>query len=431
MADHSIFREAAVERLSTPDRLDQGLSIVGRRSWVLLTTLSTLILGGLIWGIVLKIPVTVRGQGILLAPGGVLDVTSESPGRLMRFAINVGDHIDAGAIVALLDQPDLRQDLATAEAERRDAVAEHDQIVAFQKHRAEVLQASVAQRRQSFQDELAFLEKRLKDLQDRAAAIDELAAKNIVTREKVLDSRLDIGKAQEEQYQAQNGLRNLDVEISRAEVDDQRDRLNSELKIAAADRKIASLRQRLEHEMVVSSPYEGVVGELKVNPGELVERNAPLFSLLPSQKAISAHAAAASTGPLYAVIYVPPGDGKKVQPGMAVRIAPSTVRHEEFGFMQGRVRAVSEIPSTVEGMNRTLKNRQLVQTLDQNGAPFEVVVDLFADPKTRSGYRWSSSGGPAVRIDAGTLASADVDVESIPILGLVMPPLRRLLGGGA
>lgn len=427
-----IFREAAVERLSTPDRLDQGLSIVGHASWVMLAALAALVVGGLIWSIVLAVPVTVRGQGILLTPGGVLDVTSESPGRVISFSIKVGDRIEAGSVVARLDQPDLRQELLNAEAERRDAVEERDQIVDFQQRRAPVLAASVAQRRRAFEDDLVLLAQQLHWLGEAAKVDEDLAAKELTTRQKVFQTQVDIGKTEEEQAQAQNGIRNLEVEVSKSEIEDQRERLSSELKIAAAERKIRSLQERLDRQSVVLSPYAGTVMELKVNAGEIVERNGALFSLLPSEAAdASKDGVTADTRLLYAIVYVPPGDGKKVRPGMAVRIAPSTVHREEFGFIEGRVRSVAEFPSTLEGMNRTLKNRQLVQSLAKDGAPFELVVDLIPDPKTPSGYRWSSSRGPDAVINGGTLASADIDVKSVPILGLIVPPLRRLLEGNS
>jgi len=213
LATESIFREAAVERLSTPDRLDQGLSIVGHASWVMLSALAALVVGGLIWSIVLAVPVTVRGQGILLTPGGVLDVTSESPGRVISFSVNVGDRIEAGSVVARLDQPDLRQELLNAEAERRDAVEERDQIVDFQQRRAPVLAASVAQRRRAFEDDLVLLAQQLHWLGEAAKVDDELAAKELTTRQKVFQTQVDIGKTEEEQAQAQNGVRNLEVEV--------------------------------------------------------------------------------------------------------------------------------------------------------------------------------------------------------------------------
>jgi HlyD family secretion protein len=115
---------------------------------------------------------------------------------------------------------------------------------------------------------------------------------------------------------------------------------------------------------------------------------------------------------------------------MHVRVSPSTVRREEFGFIEGRVRSVAEVPSTAEGMNRTLKNRQLAQTLAKDGAPYEIVVDLLADSSTPSGYKWSSSRGPEVKINAGTLGDSDIETMSLPVLSLLVPPLRQILGRG-
>jgi HlyD family secretion protein len=422
-----LFRSSAVAKLSTPDRLDQGLGIVGRATWVMLAALSLLVVGGIVWGALLEVPVTVRGRGILLSPGGVLDVSAETPGRIVSFSINVGDHIKSGMVVAKLDQPDVRQELVTAKAELRDAQDEENEILEIQKRRAPILSASVAQRRQAFEESIVLVDHRLKALAERESANTYLAQKQLMPAQRVLDTQVEISRAQDEKAQAQNGLRNLDVEVSKEEIDDERERLNSELKIGAAKRKIRTLTERLDRQSVVISPYDGIVGEIKVNPGEIVEHNRPLFSLLPLNNATPESAKRTdSFGPLYAVIFVPPSDGKKIRPGMPVRISPSTVHREEVGFIEGRARAVAEIPATMEGMDRALKNRQLEQDLAKQGAPFEVIVDLHADPLTRSGYRWSSSKGPESAIDAGTLADAEIEVESMPLIGLLIPPLRQV-----
>jgi HlyD family secretion protein len=124
---------------------------------------------------------------------------------------------------------------------------------------------------------------------------------------------------------------------------------------------------------------------------------------------------------------VAPRFGKQIRAGDVVQLAISTARREEFGFVIGRVRMVADIPSTAEGMQRSLKNKQLVQTLSNNAAPFEAVIDLYADPATPSGYRWSSSRGPDIRLNGGTLVSADIEVRSLPILTLAIPQIRQLL----
>jgi HlyD family secretion protein len=55
------------------------------------------------------------------------------------------------------------------------------------------------------------------------------------------------------------------------------------------------------------------------------------------------------------------------------------------------------------------------------------VIDLYTDPATPSGYRWSSSRGPDIRLNSGTLVSADIEVRSLPILTLAIPQIRQLL----
>src|SRR3954469_1797503 len=135
MAGKGIFREAALERLSTPERLDQGLTVVGSMSWALLGGLSALVVGGLIWSVIVVVPVTVKGEGILLSPGGVLDVTSDGPGRVTQFLVRTDDAVAVGQIVARLDQPELRQQLATAEGELKDAQNERTSVAEFQQRK--------------------------------------------------------------------------------------------------------------------------------------------------------------------------------------------------------------------------------------------------------------------------------------------------------
>ena len=76
---------------------------------------------------------------------------------------------------------------------------------------------------------------------------------------------------------------------------------------------------------------------------------------------------------------------------------------------------------------RALKNKQLVQTLSNNAAPIEVAVELERDAATPSGYKWSSSRGPDLKLNDGTLTRADIEVRDMPLLSLVIPPLRQVL----
>jgi HlyD family secretion protein len=427
VADKQIFREAALERLSTPDRLDQGLTVVGSAEWIGLGALLALILGGAIWAFTIRVPITVGGSGIFLEPGGLLEVTSGSRGRLISFSVAPGDLVKANQEIAKLDQSEIQSQLLTAKAELKDLQAEREQIIAFQARKKPTLAAASQQKRQGFEEHVKFLTERLQQLTERDKANRDLLAKGYTSAQKVLDTQLEIGQADEQRQRDINGLRDLELDETKQRVADEQELMQSELKVASAQRKVENLADQLARETSVTSPYAGRVVELKVKLGEIVERGASMFTVVPTDSA--AKAGGGGDDALTAVIYVPSGEGKQIKVGMPVALSPSVAPREEYGFLIGKVRWVAEVPSTPEGMTYTLKNKQLVTTLSNNSAPIEVAVDLERDASTPSGYKWSSSRGPDLKLNDGTLTKADIEVRDMPLLSMIIPPLRQVLTG--
>jgi HlyD family secretion protein len=113
---------------------------------------------------------------------------------------------------------------------------------------------------------------------------------------------------------------------------------------------------------------------------------------------------------LEAVLYISPSEGKRIDEKMAVRIAPSTVRVEEYGYVEGIVEKVSEYPATKQGITRTLGNPDLAQNFTKDELPIAVVVKLLP-AKTRSGFKWTSRKGPNSPIKAGTPCEGQIILD--------------------
>jgi len=64
----SIFRQESLERLSSPEQLDQLMQVVTPRSWIPLATLCALIGLVLLWAIFGRIPITTAGRGVIVHP---------------------------------------------------------------------------------------------------------------------------------------------------------------------------------------------------------------------------------------------------------------------------------------------------------------------------------------------------------------------------
>ncbi len=132
---------------------------------------------------------------------------------------------------------------------------------------------------------------------------------------------------------------------------------------------------------------------------------------------------------MYAMLFVPFGEGKKVLPGMTVRISPSTVKPEEYGFIVGQIQAISSQPVTPEEVRATLNNDQLAQRFAQD-TPFRVRAVPQLDRSTASGFRWTSSGGPPQAISSNTPCSAQVVIAKRRPIEYVIPALKKTFGLG-
>jgi hypothetical protein len=156
---------------------------------------------------------------------------------------------------------------------------------------------------------------------------------------------------------------------------------------------VAAIRTRGGENHDLVSVVEGIVLEVLVEPGMLLDRGTPVLHLDPLGSQ------------LQAVIYVPVTSGKRIHPGMQVQLSPASVEAEDFGVMRGRVSFVSEYPASRTGMMALLENEFLVQMLSR-GPVLAVEVAPIPDANAPSGFQWSSGRGPAVAITSGTPCTA-------------------------
>lgn len=110
----SIFRKEALERLSSPEQLDQLMKIVTPRSLLPLLALGGLLGCALIWSIVGKIPVTTTGQGALvfadavenMLPDNEFDMSPEQLVGVAYFSAGEIAQIQPGMEVLLIPDVD-------------------------------------------------------------------------------------------------------------------------------------------------------------------------------------------------------------------------------------------------------------------------------------------------------------------------------------
>ena len=187
--------------------------------------------------------------------------------------------------------------------------------------------------------------------------------------------------------------------------------------------KIAQLDLKLAGDSKIVSQYNGKILEVSVAPGQILSPGMRLGAIEaedPGAKIIS-------------LVYFADKDGKQIKPGMSVQVTPSVVKRERFGGIIGKVTSVSPFSVTNQEMSAIIGNENIANSLLKSfeaggGAPVQIFAELEEDSINPSGYKWSSSKGPALKITSGTSASVRVKIGEQPPISYVIPIFKSLTG---
>jgi HlyD family secretion protein len=440
--------------------------------------MGAVIAGALYWSVFGTVATVVECRGIITRPGGLYNAVAREGGPIGAMLVKVGDTVSKGQTLARIEQPLLNIETPAARAEltrlrSEDAeirkLAGEDEVryqaaLAKQKSTLENSIAARERRREDIHKELEAirpalteqrqrLESLIADLQQRVAAERVLLERlvkagkgNVSERElesarralaELIDrlnvSRADAARhevtaiqtettARREEDLAESAIQEYSVQLAtlaREEVEHstrQKERLFAKQSAvdAAADRlHLLEARQKITE---VVSNWDGRVVEIKADPGQVVRTGATVVVVEVANQSLMMNA------------FVPAWGGKKVKPGMQVELTPALIQRAEFGYMVGKVRAVSPFPLSEEGLLQLISDQRTVDLLTSQGSTFAVEVELESDSETPSGYRWSTGRGPELVIESGMFCQSRIITREQPPITLVLPALRKIFG---
>ena len=106
-----IFRQQALDRLSSPEQLDRLMQVVSPKDWLPLGGLVIFGVLGIIWSVFGNIPITVTGQGVLINPRRVVQLQSPISGQLKSLNFRDKQCVNKDEILAIIDPSDKKQQL--------------------------------------------------------------------------------------------------------------------------------------------------------------------------------------------------------------------------------------------------------------------------------------------------------------------------------
>ena len=405
-----LFRKSALDKLASPERLDELLEVTPGKGTIALMTFGVLLAGFSLWSIFGSIPERIDGSGILVRGGGLRQLRAGGDGTLTSLKINLNDMVKDGQVVGEISQIGSSEEIKTARQQLDQAQRDYDMSKLEDEATIAGIRATIAGLAADKRSTQGLLQKAREDL----ARMNQSLTDGLVTRPRVDQAERDVAG-----FQAQLTGKDGQIASENAQIRSVGQR------IRAKEEAVAKARRELERVSVmtsslakVTSTVEGHVIELRRRVGDFVRNGEVIAIIEPPSSAIEP------------VVYINSASGKRIKQGMEVQVSPSTVRREEYGFMRGQIQVVGEYPVTEDAVKSVTANDQLAKELLASGTKIEVLVGLIPNGDTASGYAWSSSEGPPFKIEGGTRVTVSVvAAKSSPFNYYVTPIFRNMLGG--
>jgi NHLM bacteriocin system secretion protein len=413
-----LFRKTAMQTLSSPEQLDQLLKITRPRAWIALGAIGVVLGAALLWSIFGSLPTTVAGQGIIIRAGGTSNIVAVGNGVVSELRnFHVGDKIEKGQILGRIPQPAMELQIKTAQANLDRLRAEEKAVLAIV-HAETPLQGNAARLEKEAQEKIIRArEDQLRSLRTVEQQQDELLGDGLITRQRYEETRRTIFAAQNDINTARILLQKLHMEeLQTNDQQDERRRVVA-ARISEAQGRLNELQ--LQHQLAANivSPQDGIAVEMMAMRGDTVKSGQSILSIEDGEKILEV------------MIFLPArSSAKLLRAGMLAQISPVDAKKERYGYLIGKISAVSKYPATEQGMMAVFNNAGLVRELSKAGPPVAVLVELLPDRGTKSGYQWSSNAGKAIELTSGTLSSGTFIVERKRPISLLIPLLRESIG---
>lgn len=415
-ADHggpnaSLFRKQVLDKLASPEQLNTLLSVTDAKAWLMLAACACLLGTALIWGVFGSVPNRVHASGILIHSAGLADVVALASGQVTSVAVDVGDQVRPGEVIARIAQPELVAEIESLRAQIAELKLNLAKSRELSSQDVQLRATVTSSERIGLNGLIDAALQEQRDLSQRLLTQQELLEKGLVTQDMVMITRRELRASENRVKQLRADLeRTVSTTFSTKRANETTLQAD-QLRIQESERRLGVLLERLQLQAEIVSSDSGRVVEVRSTVGDVLAPGTPILSLERS----------AEKGGLEALIYVDSRIGKRVHAGMKVNLAPSIVKRERHGVMLGEITRVEGFASTRRGMMRVLHNESLVDAFmaDTASAPIAIRAKLHEDPSTPSGYRWSSGRGPNLLLSSGTRLEAAITTSTQRPISLV------------
>ncbi len=377
-----------------------------------------LAIGTVAWGFYGSIPMRVTGFGEIAANDeGFYALMSPASGQVEAVNVVHGQSVSEGDLLIRLRQPDLADQIDSLKVQIKTVMAELD-----------LLRSSDSETL-ALRDQLRVLDSRrlaaqLDGAKAQVAFLEDQLSKQrgLVAQGYIL--RSTVNETEQALYSARVLRDQIQEDFKQQSLDDKQWRLQADMNEKVKTNQLVNLQEQL---VVLDEQYKRNTEIRADRAGHVVAVNV-VFGVAVNFGQSLVVLEDDDSGAYKFVLFVPVTANRPIDPGMRVDVEPTTVDHDQYGWLVGKVTKIDNFVFTSDQIRNTLQNDEMVTKVTASGPVYRVHVDLERDPSTASGYAWTSRRGPPYRINIGGVGKAYIHVEDQSPIDYLLPLVDKLTG---
>lgn len=383
---------------------------VPRKAWGWLIIFIIIIVGLFVWSIVGCVEVNIEGKGIILNKGGIFTIETPAKGIVESLYFKAGETVKAGDVVAKIYDAQKEMLLQTSLIKVDHLKADYHRLLHEIEEERDASQYALSTQLRALQFDVKVLNEKLQFLEKEYEKKRSLFQENLIILSVVQEAERQISQVK------------ISLEEKKGEISDVQSRLKQsyrteelktrELDLIKAEEEARVIQATLQQNLI-QSEFDGKILETLAHPGEVMVEGMPLYHV----ELISPDNTLLFYG------FFPHELGKHIHKGCIMRMAPSNVNQNEYGFILSRVKEVSEYAVSEKAILNHIHHSDIVRFLSNEQAVTQVIAEPIRNPSDPSLWTWTSKKGPRLQFSPGTVGTVNVTIERIhPIYYLI--PLK-------
>ena len=242
--------------------------------------------------------------------GTVVRLSAYAPGRLTSIAVNEGDFVRAGDVLAVVDARELQMNIRRLKSDLQIALSNLRVRMAEIAERSRLTFSERIDRRVEFhrmQGELHLKQAKLQELKSDYDNKESLRSSNAVSETEFVASRSAYEGLNAEVRDLQSAVLVLEAEVNSATNDNVKELLQAEqARITEIQSELNEVESLVDASRIVA-PVDGLIVKRHCQPGEFVDPKQPVVELL-------------QAGSVEAAVYLPQHQAKLLSVGDAVQL---------------------------------------------------------------------------------------------------------------